>query len=525
MRQLANPSAPFAACWDDQARERGDRPALSDRGRSLTWREAAQLSRGLARGFLALGLRPGNVVACWLPNWVELYLLRIACERAGLIWLPVPANLREWELQAILDRVGPAALVIPERFRGRDYVASSHALFSRLSNPPRLIVITRGLRRANGVMLDEVIEQGSQASLPNLQEPSADELLIILPTSGSTGLPKFAQFRVSAWLLRGRAQAEFLNLREDDLIVSLTQGIGASIIPLFAAPLVGAAVFLVDEFEPGAVMETLTRVRPTIVCGVPTQLTALVHHPDWPPTGLERIRIWYSTGAACPRETAERLEATTRGIVLSGYGGVDFGGWAIPSPFDSPQVRYETVGRPRGGTELRLVDETGRDVPPGQVGEIWGRGACCASGYFRDEASTRERWTEDGWFRTGDLGRWDSSGNLMIVGRKGDLIRRGGRSIHPAEIERLLSGHPKIAKVAVVGIPDPLLGEQACAFIVPKPDQAVTLDDVTSYLRARQVASFKLPERVELLPELPLRGDKIDRAALQEAIRERVSDS
>jgi len=344
----------------------------------------------------------------------------------------------------------------------------------------------------------------------------------LLPTSGSTGAPKFAEFRISAWLLRGEAQAGLLNLLEDDLIVSLSQGLGPSIIALFAAPLVGAAACLVDQFEPGAVIDTLTRVRTTIVCGVAPQLTALVNHPDWPPARVDRIRIWYSTGSAFAPATAERLEATTPGIVLSGYGGMDFGGWAVPSPADPPEVRHHTVGRPRGSTELRLVDEAGQDVPQGEAGEIWGRGPCCSTGYFRDEAATREHWTPDGWFRTGDLGRRDPAGNLSIVGRKGDLIRRGGQSIHPGELERLLGGHPKIAKAAVVGVPDALLGERACAFVVPRSGEAVTLDEVTDYLRAQQIASFKLPERLEILSDFPLRGDKIDRVALRRFVQEPV---
>src|SRR5262249_48744410 len=153
-------------------------------------------------------------------------------------------------------------------------------------------------------------------------------------------------------------------------------------------------------------------------------------------------------------------EGSSSGIVLSGYGAVDFGGWAVPSPEDPPEVRLHTVGRPRGDTELRVVDDTGHDVLVGEPGEIWGRGPCCATGYFRDEAATREVWTADGWFRTGDLGRYDEAGNLVIVGRKRDLIRRGGKSIQPGEIEGLLSGFGKIRKAAVIGFPDPVLGER-----------------------------------------------------------------
>jgi non-ribosomal peptide synthetase component E (peptide arylation enzyme) len=518
---MASPPTSFAEYWDRHARERAQRTALADRRRSLSWREASELSRAIARGLLALGIEPGAVVACWLPNWVESYVLRIACERAGFIWLPIAARLREWELQKILERSEPAALIVPDRFHDRDYVAEAQTLVPGLRKPPRLLVAV-GALAARGMSLENVARVGSGPSAPLLPEHPPDDALVILPTSGSTGIPKFAQFRVSTWLLRARAQAELLDLGEDELVVALSQGLGPSIIPLFAAPIVGAAAILIDEFEPGLVIETLARVRPTIVCGVPPQIMTLLDHPGWSNAGVDRLRIWYTTGAAFPPDAAARVERRTPGIVLTGYGGMDFGGWTVPSPSDPPEVRRHTVGRPRGNTELRLVDDAGNDVAAGETGEIWGRGPCCAMGYFRDDAATREAWTADGWFRTGDLARHDVAGNVIIVGRRKDRIRRGGMSIEPGEIEALLSGHPKIDKAAVVGFPDPLLGERACAFVVPRNGEIVTLDELTGYLRAQRIATFKIPERLEVIAELPLRGDKIDRAALRRRIEEQV---
>ena len=512
----------FAQYWDRQASERGEKLALSDRRRSLRWREASDLSRQLARGLLEMA-PAGAIVAGWLPNWLESYLLRIACERAGFIWLPIAASLREWELQKILERAQPAVLIAPESFRGRDCVAAAGGVLAKLAQPTPQLVGVGASRPSVGLSLDEVARRGSAPGAQSLPERPPDDASLILPTSGGTGIPKFAQFRVSAWLRRAEAQVELLSLRGEDVVLALSQGIGPSIIPLFAAPVVGAAACLVDESDAGTVLEELARVRPTIVCGVPPQLVALLEHPKWSREISEGVRIWYTTGMAFPSSAAARLEASSRGIVLCGYGAMDFGGWAVPSPSDPPEMRLHTVGRARGGTELRLVDDGGRQVAAGEIGEIWGRGPCCATGYFRDEVATREAWTDDGWFRTGDLGRFDDTGNLVIVGRKRDVIRRGGMTIQPAEIESLLSAHPKVTQSAVVGFPDPLLGERACAIIVAKVGETVTLSDITRYLRQRQIASFKLPEHLELVNELPVRGDKVDRAALRKMIEQRVA--
>jgi cyclohexanecarboxylate-CoA ligase len=517
---MGSPPASFAECWDRQARERGDRLALSDRRTSLSWRKASELSRSLARGLLALGIEPGAVIACWLPNWVELYLLRVACERAGLIWLPINASLREWELHNIVGRAAPGVLVVPQQFRDRDYAATAQNLLRNLDRPPRLVVL--GAHGESGTSFVELAQHGSEPSAPTLVERPADEAFVILPTSGGTGIPKFARFRVSAWMLRAQAQVALLELSENDVIAALSQGIGPSIIPLFAAPMVGAAASLIDEVDAGAVLDSLARIRPTIVCGVPPQIMSLLEHPRWSKSIVDRVRIWYTTGMAFPAAAAERVERSAQGIVLSGYGAVDFGGWTVPSPKDAPEVRLHTVGRPRGGTEIRLVDSDDRDVPAGESGEVWGRGPCCSTGYFRDEDATREAWTADGWFRTGDLGRFDAAGNLVIVGRKRDVIRRGGKTIQPGEIEALLSGHPKIYKAVVVGFSDPVLGERACAVVVPKRGEVISLEEVIEYLRGHRIASFKLPERLELVGDLPSRGDKIDRPALRRMVEERV---
>ena len=315
---MARPETSFADYWDRHARERRRRPALADGRRSLTWSEAADLSRAIARGLRALGAEAGAVVACWLPNRVESYLLRIACERAGLVWLPIAARLREWELQRILERSEPGVLIVPDRFHGRDYVAAAQSLLGQSRKPPHLVVAGVEVP-ASATSLDEVVRVGSRISAPALREHPPEDALVILPTSGSTGVPKFAQFRVSTWLLRARAQAELLELREEDVVVALSQGIGPSIIPLFAAPIVGAAACLVDEFEPAQVIDMLARIRPTIVCGVPPQVTTLLDHPRWSNAGVERLRIWYTTGAAFPPAAAARVERRAPGIVLTGY--------------------------------------------------------------------------------------------------------------------------------------------------------------------------------------------------------------
>jgi non-ribosomal peptide synthetase component E (peptide arylation enzyme) len=510
--EQASAIADFSGWWKLHARAGADRLALADSEMRLTWREAAETALHLSRALVAIGLRPQDVVASWLPNWVESYIIHVACERAGLAWVPVPASLREHEVDNILQRMQPRALFVAGPWGRTNFAAAARELCARLPALKYLIGVRAEAQR-DFLSWNDLLDRKSDPVAVGAEPGS-----LILPTTGSTGTPKFAYFSAASWLLRGAAQAEIMRLSPEDVMLAMAQGIGPSIPPLFAAPVAGSAVILIGRLEAGEILELIERGRVSVVCAVPAQLQSLVHHATWRSARCRAVRLWYTTGAPMPPDLAERLESETAGKVLSGYGGMDFGGWTVPSLDDPPEIRHRTVGRPRGGTEIRLVDENRRDVAPDGAGEIWGRGPCCAQGYYRDDEGTRERWTADGWFRTGDIGRKDSGGNLVIVGRKKEVIRRGAQTIIPAELERLLVAHPKILKVAVIGLPDPRMEERVCAIVVLRPGVSFSFDEMVAFLKEKKLAPYKWPERLELASDLPLRGDKIDKQALKEAI-------
>lgn len=488
----------FVAALARHARERPGALALADDRVRLTWAEIADWVERAA-GFMA-GLPRGTPVLGWLPNAAEWYLLRLASERAGVLWVPVSSALGLRELTAIVARIRPALIVSPTRFRGRDYAAESEAACREAGLTARRITVPdRALLALDG-------------PTPPADRPlQADEAAHVLTTTGSEGVPKLSLYSLSAAMERGWAQARLLRMTAGDGVVALSAGTGPGKTSWLAAPLAGAAVVAIPVFSAGPALEAIGRGRATIVCGTPAQLAMLL--PEMSRFDMATVRVWYTAGAVLPAALAEELESRTRGIVLSVYGATDFGGWAAPDLDDPPAVRRGTVGRPRGGTEFRIVDGEGRDVAPGEVGEILGRGPCSVAGYYGDPELTRSRWRE-GWFRTGDVGRFDEAGNLVIVGRARDLIIRGGENIAPEEIEILLRAHPDVLQAAVVGVPDPVLGERVCACIVPAPGARPTLDALRDHLRRERIAHYKLPERLVILSAMPLVGDKIDRATL-----------
>lgn len=506
------PISDFAGYWETHAAARPHQLALADSLRRLTWRQAASAAQRLTEALLELGLSAGDVVVSWLPNWVEAYIIRVACERAGLAWLPIPVSLREREAEFILQRAHARALFAAGTWGHTNFAEAVSQMRSRLPDLQHLVGVR--MEAIKDFLSWEKLTHGDGPASPHRRDPGP----LILPTSGSTGMPKFAYFASSSWLLRGRLQSEIMRLQPEDILLAMARGIGPSIPPLFAAPVAGSSVILMDRLETAEILTLMESEEVTVVCAVPAQFATMVYHRAWEPRRCRTVRIWYSTGAPMPPELADKIERESRGIILSGYGGMDFGGWTVPSLDDPAEIRHRTVGVPRGGTEIRLVDEQGREVAAGEVGEIWGRGPCCALGYYEDEGATREKWTEDGWFRTGDLGLWDQRGNLVIVGRKKEIIRRGALTVIPAELEQLLVAHPKILKAAVIGLPDPVMEERVCACVHLRPGESLSLEEMTAYLKEKRLAPYKWPERLEILKEIPVRGDKIDRQALRERV-------
>lgn len=479
--------------------ERPDCPALADGRVRLAWSEVKAWVDRAAGWFLELGLPRGSTVLGWLPNCAEWYLLRLACEQAGLFWVPVPASQGSRELRSIVERARPAVLITLGEFRERDYAAETSEICAATDLAPfRLQVPTDALLRLDGPLA------GATHSL-RMDEPAH-----ALSTTGSEGIPKLAVYTLAAACERAHAQAWLLGLRASDVVLVLSPGTGPARAAWLAAPIAGSCVLGLPVFGVAASLALIAQERATIVCGTPAQLAMLAARLD--ETDTSSVRIWYTAGSVLPPALAEDLERSTRGIVISTYGGADFGGWAAPDPTDPPQVRHRTVGRPRGGTEFRIVDDAGKEVPNGQVGELIGRGPCCVSGFLGEQG--RQAW-RNGWFHTGDLASLDESGNVVVVGRLKEIIVRGGDKISPVEVETVLRKCPEVAQVAVVGVPDAILGERVCACVVPTGEaQPPDLETLREYLAVHGIARYKAPERLLVLEALPLVGDKVDRKAL-----------
>jgi acyl-CoA synthetase (AMP-forming)/AMP-acid ligase II len=237
---------------------------------------------------------------------------------------------------------------------------------------------------------------------------------------------------------------------------------------------------------------------------------------------LSSLRVVITGGASCPVETIREYRARMRGHLIELYGMLETGFHTYTRFSDDPEAVAGTVGRVVADMGLRVIDEHGRDVPPGAEGEIAADVPSVHLGYHKNPAANAELFTADGWFRTGDLGRLDAAGNLRIVGRLKEMINRGGKKFFPREIEEILYTHPKILHAAIIGVPDPRLGERNCLCVIPRSGQSITLEEVVAFLRD-QVATYKLPEMLEIVDELPFTPTgKLQRHVLARRVVERL---
>ncbi len=514
--------------WERNAHECPQREAIVDSKTRLTWAEAKQWIDRLALGFLELGLKRDQVVAIQLPNCVELAILKVACERAGLLHLPLLRTLRHAEMEHILRYTEAVAIVITWTYRNFDYFSMIQELCPNLPSLKYTIVL--GDEVPEGTisvqkMLDKPLEKKYPPDyLDGHKLPSLEYSLIGL-TTGTTGLPKFVETPICCRIASGQIiTTSLLKLTSEDTLGAMSPAAtGPNTSAYYAAPWVKARVAILENWSVEEGLKLIEKERVTVPLFVPTQLAEITAYPGIRSLDLSSVRVVWSSGAYLPYHLGVEIEEKLGWRLMQSYGAVDFGGIAA-APVDEPQeVRLLTVGYPPPGNEIKLVDPSGNEVSPGQIGEITVRGPQSSSGYYKDPEATFKAWSADGWFRTGDLGKWDEQGRLVIAGREKDMIIRGGQNIYPVEVENYLLTHPKVASAAIVGIPDPVFGERACACVVPQTDQDLAFEEMVAFLKTKRMAAYKLPERLMLLDSLPFVGGlKLDRKALRADVIKRL---
>jgi long-chain acyl-CoA synthetase len=462
-----------------------DRPAVRLDDTVLSYTDLAVRSARAAALLVAMGVRPGDRVAVMLPNAPEFAIVYYGILRAGAVVVPMSPLLKEREVAYYLGD-SQARLI----FAWHGCVEEAAAGSTRAGAVCVGVDGGLGDRLAALSPIEEIVER------------TGDNTAVILYTSGTTGRPKGAELTHANLSTNTEVFAtDLVGVGPADVIfggLPLFHSFGQTC-GLNAAVRAGACLTLVARFAPDQVFEVLARDRVTIFEGVPTMyVTLLGANPDG--RDLSALRVCVSGGAALPVEVMRGFEEAFGCVILEGYG---LSETSPVASFNHPdRVRKPgSIGTPVRGVRMRVVDESGRDVPAGTVGEIAIQGHNVMKGYWRRPEATAEA-IPDGWFRSGDLARVDDDGYFFIVDRRKDLIIRGGYNVYPREIEELLYEHPAVAEAAVLGFPDAALGEEIGAAVVLKPGATVTPQEIQAFVKG-QVAAYKYPRKVWLLAALP----------------------
>ncbi|MFJ9431772.1 FadD3 family acyl-CoA ligase [Streptomyces sp. NPDC101490] len=477
----------------------GTREAVVDGRARVSYAELGERVERAAAACLATGIRTGDRVAVWAPNTLDWIVSALGAVTAGAVLVPLNTRFKGAEAASVLQRSRTRLLFVTGTFLGTSYVASLRRSGVDLPDLERVVVLGDSAPE-EWTTWKEFLAEGDAVPAARVHEriaaidPQAPSDIIY--TSGTTGRPKGAVISHAQSLRCYAIWSELAGLREDDryLVVNPffhTFGYKAGVLACLmrGAVIVPQSVFTVDT-----VLANIATERVTVLPGPPTLHQSLLDHPARAAHDLSSLRLVVTGAAVVPLLLVERLRSEL-GIatVLTAYGLSEASGIVTMCRRDDPDETVATTsGRPIPGTELRLSE----------TGEILVRGHHVMRGYFEDEEATAAAVDAEGWLRTGDVGVLDEAGNLRITDRLKDMYIVGGFNAYPAEIEQLLGLHPDIADVAVVGVPDPRLGEVGKAFAVRRPGARVTADDLIAWSR-REMANYKVPREVEFLPELP----------------------
>ncbi|MHA6793439.1 AMP-binding protein [Pseudonocardia bannensis] len=506
----------------EHARRDPGRLAVVDRQRSLTYGELDALVEATARALRARGIGRGDVVAWQLPNWVEAFAVHHGALRLGAVSNPIIPIYRHREVGFILRQSRASIVVVPGVFRGFDHPAMISELRGELPDL-RDVVVVAGQAGPGELRFDAFVAEAPDGALPAV-ERDPNDVVLLLYTSGTTSDPKGALHTHNTLDYENRSIVDLFGLTGRDVVFmpSPVAHITGVLYGLHLPFLLGSTVVLQDIWEPGRALTLLERHRGSFVVGATPFLHGLTHHPDRASHDLSALRVFGCGGADVPPELIRRAERELGCLATRVYGSTEFPTLSSGNADDPLDKRATTDGRPIKTAQARVVDEEGTPVPAGTGGELLVRGPDLFVGYL-DPTLNDAAFDAEGWFHTGDLAVLDAAGYVTITGRRKDIIVRGGENISAKEIEDLLFTHPGVADVAVVGMPDPVMVERICAYVVPA-DGPVALEDLVEFLRGHRIANQKLPERLETVDALPRTASgKIQKFKLREDIRARLA--
>ena len=499
----------YSVILEDAARTLPDKTAFIFGDRRWSFRELDQAAARIATGLKALGVEPGDRVAVSCPNVPYIPMIMFGVLKAGAVYVPLNILLKTEEIAYHLRDCQAKAFLCFEGTEALPMGAWGHAAFEMVPGCDMLIAITADPAAASPFEGCPTLGHVMAAAAPiNEAAPTnPDDTAIIIYTSGTTGDPKGAELTHSNVMMNTFLLRDLMHYQPSDvslLVLPLFHVFGL-IVQMSSGILAGITHVIQPRFDPETVLQAMARENVSVFCGTPTMYWALLHHdsptaPD--PVSIGRhLRCCISSGQSMPGPTLKAFEEKFSTTIIEGYGmseaspGITFNRLEMPRKIGS-------VGTPFWGINVRIVDTEDRDVAQGETGEIICRGHNVMKGYFNAPEKTAHA-LRGGWLHTGDIGRFDENGYLYIVDRLKEMIIRGGENVYPTEVEKMLTEHPAISLVAVIGTPDEKYGQEIKACAVLKAGASLTEEEFIAWAKNRMAAT-KYPRKVEFMAQLPM---------------------
>ena len=484
------------------------RIALIDGERTFAYADVDRLSTNCALNLLDAGVGPLDRIVLALPNVAEFVILYFALQKIGAIPIAALVTHRYAEISQFAQLSGATTIVTPDRSREVDYRAMVRRIQAETSAVKVAIVL--GDASEGAVSLTDLIER------PATQAAAALDAIVIEPTDpcvfqlsgGTTGIPKLIPRTHNDYAYNSRIAAEVCDVDENGVllvILPIAHNLPLACPGIQGFMLNGARVVISASTKPADVFDAIARRRVTHIKVVPALLIRFLNDPAIADYDLSSLQTIQSGGQRLQPETRRLANRLIPGAFIQENFGMSEGTLMFVRRTDPEDVRLNTVGVPVcPDDEIMLVDDDDRVVDPGEVGELLARGPYTLRGYYGVPEYNARQFTADGFYRSGDLMRRHPSGGYVVEGRKKDLINRGGEKISAEEIENLILAHPAIKNVACIPVPDPDLGERMCACVILRDGAALSFEELKAFLVDKEIAKFKLPERLEVMNDFPL---------------------
>jgi cyclohexanecarboxylate-CoA ligase len=485
------------------ARETPDALAVAAPGQPpLTFAQALDRSERLAAALAAHGIKRGDVIAVQLPSSPDFILVYYAAAQIGAVLSTLHMPYGPAEAEPLLRHSRARAVVCGAATDKTDPPAMFKSLQARL--PSLRHVVTVGPARPGVLSLADLIATGDRKALP--PGPAAADPALMCYTSGTSAAPKGVPHSWQSLLANPRICATIFRIGRGDRVLSgppLSHAFGVWVANL--ALMCGATLLCLPVFTPPALAELLEQARPTHAFAAPAHLAALLHGSLLDGRDISSLRQLVMSGSYCAPGLKREVEARLGGgKVFELWGMTETFAVLMGDPDDPAEMRHGFIGRATPGSEARVADADGSELPLGHEGELQARGPSVFAGYFDNAGANAGTFTADGWLRSGDLAVMNDGGYIRMTGRLKDIINRGGVKFNPADVEALIERHAGVLQSAIVPMPDPVLGERACCFVTVRPGTAITLADVLAWLAQHQVAKPQWPERLEVIDAMPL---------------------